>query len=267
VALATASLTDGTHAVQARVTDATRDRDDANRTLTPAVSLHVDNTPPGAAAIAPVTAVGVGEPFDVSWSPPSQGAGSPVAAARWELISPAGAVHASGVTTGTAVSGLTVPADGTWALKVTLRDAAGDGAPAVRTFTTTPPESPTAAPLPSPESTTAAPGTPTLPSAPLVPAGAPATVPRPATAAQRGARLAGLRAVRRRAAVRISGRALVTGRVRVSVAGRVVAVVRVRAGRPFDVRVGVPQRTTHVVVRHRTAAGHAGRAVIVRVRY
>jgi hypothetical protein len=151
------------------------------------------------------------------------------------------------------------------ALKVTLRDAAGDGAPASGPSPATPPESADRAPLP-PGIDHAAPGTPTLP-------------PRRSCRRERRPRCRAPR--RRRSAARgwpacercdggppCASRAgrLVTGRVRVSVAGRVVAVVRVRAGRPFDVRVGVPQRTTHVVVRHRTAAGHAGRAVIVRVR-
>jgi 5-hydroxyisourate hydrolase-like protein (transthyretin family) len=122
----TGSISDGAHRLSVQATDA------AGNPATVSRDVLIDNSPPGAPR---GLAVDAGEgwkaqnSFAVRWSnPPSEGA--PIAAATWQLCPASASIGCvSGSKDGaniTAVTGIQVPRAGDWALKLWLRDQAGN---------------------------------------------------------------------------------------------------------------------------------------------
>ncbi|HEX2096530.1 MAG TPA: hypothetical protein VHF50_04095 [Solirubrobacterales bacterium] len=123
----TASLSDGAHAVRHCATDFA-----GNVGCTATRTVRVDNNAP--AHPRGLTVVGGDgwhrvNDFDLAWTNPDQGAGSPIAAALWRIAGPGG--YDSGVKTAirpgaTTISDRSVPAPGTYSIEVWLRDEAGN---------------------------------------------------------------------------------------------------------------------------------------------
>ncbi|HET7444679.1 MAG TPA: hypothetical protein VFJ57_08475 [Solirubrobacterales bacterium] len=129
--LATTSLSDAPHLVIACVTDFA-----GNRECTAAHPVLVDNNPP-AHPRSPQLAGGEGwrrgNDFDLSWTNPDQGLGSPIAGAGWRVTGPGGYDSGARFAAGREIaklSDLTVPAPGAYVLRLWLRDEAGNEAPA-----------------------------------------------------------------------------------------------------------------------------------------
>jgi hypothetical protein len=122
----TATLPDGPHALSAQAFDSAGNGNSTGQTVL------IDNSPPG----PPVGASVVGgegwrpqNSFDVRWTNPSVSA-APLAGVQWQMCPAGGAQTCTpgskdGSTIAT-LTGLTVPKDGDWILKVWLRDAAGN---------------------------------------------------------------------------------------------------------------------------------------------
>jgi hypothetical protein len=126
----TASLSDGPHTLVHCVADFS-----GNTACTPQRPLLTDNTAPGRPH--PVAVAG-GEgwrrtnDFDLAWTNPDQGAASPVAGAGWRLSGPGGfdiGVRFAAGRDLSALADLSLPAAGTYELRLWLRDEAGNEAP------------------------------------------------------------------------------------------------------------------------------------------
>jgi hypothetical protein len=123
----TASLSDGAHAVRHCATDFA-----GNVGCTGERTVRVDNNAPAhprGLALAGGDGWRRVNDFDLSWTNPDQGAGSPVAAALWRISGPAG--YDSGVRTAArigvaAIADRSVPGPGVYAIEVWLRDEAGN---------------------------------------------------------------------------------------------------------------------------------------------
>jgi hypothetical protein len=129
--VATASFSDGPHAVGHCVTDFA-----GNATCAPPRTILIDNNAP-AHPRSPLLAGGDGwrrvDDFDLSWANPDQGPASPIAGAAWRLTGPAGFDSGTKFASGrdrVALDGVSVPAAGTYSLQLWLRDEAGNEAPA-----------------------------------------------------------------------------------------------------------------------------------------
>ncbi len=129
--VATTGLSDGPHAVGACVADFA-----GNAGCAPTRTVLVDNTPP-AHPRAPRQSGGEGwrreNEFDLSWSNPDQGPASPIAGAVWRLTGPGGfdsGVRFADGRDRTSLAGLSLPAAGTYSLRLWLRDEAGNEDPA-----------------------------------------------------------------------------------------------------------------------------------------
>jgi hypothetical protein len=130
-AVPTSNLSDGPHTASTCVADFAE-----NVACTADHTVLVDNNPP-ASPRAVAIAGGEGwhrvDDFDVSWTDPDQGPASPVAAALWQVTGPAGydtgvrAAEGRGIT---ALPDLKVPGPGAYALRLWLRDEAGNDSPA-----------------------------------------------------------------------------------------------------------------------------------------
>ncbi len=125
--VATAGFSDGPHLVAACVVDFA-----ANSGCAPPRQVLIDNNPP-AHPLQAALAGGEGwrrvDDFDLAWVNPNQGAASPIAGASWRLTGPGG--FDSGVRSAAGagiakLADLAVPAAGAYALRVWLRDEAGN---------------------------------------------------------------------------------------------------------------------------------------------
>jgi hypothetical protein len=126
----TAVFGDGSHQVLACATDFAE-----NRGCTSAYTVRIDNNPPvhpKAVALAGGEGWRRVNDFDLSWDNPDQGAASPIAGASWRLVGDAG--YDSGVKFAPGrdrrgIANLSVPATGSYSLRLWLRDEAGNEAP------------------------------------------------------------------------------------------------------------------------------------------
>jgi hypothetical protein len=120
----TRSLPDGFHSGNVAVTDA------ANNTANHGFTLRVDNHAPAKVSDLEVQggdAWRSTNDFDVEWTNGDQGSGSPISGGRYQLCDAAG-VCTEGDTSGLdRLSGLNVPADGEYTLRIAAVDAAGQG--------------------------------------------------------------------------------------------------------------------------------------------
>jgi hypothetical protein len=129
--VSTTAFSDGPHSFGACVSDFA-----GNSACLPPRTVLVDNNPP-AHPLQAALAGGEGwrrtNGFDLAWVDPDQGVASPIAGASWRLTGPAGydsgvrSVAGAGIAK---LADLTVPAAGAYALRVWLRDEAGNEAPA-----------------------------------------------------------------------------------------------------------------------------------------
>ncbi len=126
----TAVFGDGPHQALACATDFAE-----NRRCTSIYTVRIDNNPPVHPKAVSLTG---GEAwrrvndFDLGWENPDQGAASPIAGASWRLVGEAG--YDSGVRFAAgrdrrSLANLSVPATGSYALQLWLRDEAGNEAP------------------------------------------------------------------------------------------------------------------------------------------
>jgi hypothetical protein len=126
----TTTLSDGPHAVSLCITDFA-----GNGACTPARTALVDNNPPAhprAVVLAGSDGWRRTNDFDLTWTNPDQVPGSPIAGASWRLSGPGGYDTGARFAPGrdrNALSDLTVPAAGEYALQLWLRDEAGNEAP------------------------------------------------------------------------------------------------------------------------------------------
>ncbi len=127
----TTRFADGTHALRHCVTDFA-----GNAGCTPVAQIGIDNNPPAAPRAAALEG-GEGwrraNGFDLAWSLPDQGSGSPIWGAYYRLTGPAGydsGVRFFGGRNVSVLKGLRVPAAGSHVLKLWLRDEAGNEAAA-----------------------------------------------------------------------------------------------------------------------------------------
>jgi hypothetical protein len=129
--VATASFSDGPHALGACVVDFA-----GNTGCAPARTVQIDNNPPAhprAVALAGGERWRRTNDFDLTWTDPDQGPASPVAGAGWRLTGPGGYDSGAQFAPGrdrAALADLTVPVAGEYTLKLWLRDEAGNEAPA-----------------------------------------------------------------------------------------------------------------------------------------
>jgi hypothetical protein len=129
-AVATTGFSDGSHTVRHCVTDFA-----ANVACTPGRLVGIDNNPPAHPRNLSL-AGGEGwrrvNDFDLAWANPDQGPASPIGGALWRIVGPAGfdsGVKLAGGRDIAALADRTVPAPGTYAIEVWLRDEAGNEAP------------------------------------------------------------------------------------------------------------------------------------------
>jgi len=129
---ATTQLSDGPHTAKVVSYDGAQD---SPLTAIKTTTINIDNTAP--ARVNGVTVAGgegwhTGNSFGISWTNPSQGNGSPVAAVHYSLClapNPTSCPVTNGRVAGTGInslSGLTVPARGDYLLRVWDEDAAGN---------------------------------------------------------------------------------------------------------------------------------------------
>jgi hypothetical protein len=126
----TRSFSDGPHQIGHCTVDFA-----ANRACNVGQTILVDNNPPAhpkAATLADGEGWRRTDDFDVSWENPDQGPASPIAGAVWRIAGPGG--YDTGVKFAAgrdrrALADLSVPAAGTFALQLWLRDEAGNEAP------------------------------------------------------------------------------------------------------------------------------------------
>ena len=121
---------DGPHQALACATDFAE-----NRRCTSSYTVRIDNNPPvhpKAAGLAGGEDWRRVNDFDLGWENPDQGAASPIAGASWRLVGDAG--YDSGVKFAAgrdrnSLANLSVPATGSYSLRLWLRDEAGNEAP------------------------------------------------------------------------------------------------------------------------------------------
>jgi hypothetical protein len=131
VSVDTTRFSDGRHGIHHCVTDFA-----GNVGCTPETSIAIDNNPP-AHPRSPLLAGGEGwrrvDDFDLSWGNPDQGPASPIWGAYWRITGPAGYDTGVQFAAGRDVAALadrSVPAAGLYALRLWLRDEAGNDSPA-----------------------------------------------------------------------------------------------------------------------------------------
>jgi hypothetical protein len=128
--ISTASFSDGPHTLVHCATDF-----GANSTCTPGRTVLIDNNPPAhprAVALAGGEGWRRSNDFDLRWENPDQGPASPIVGASWRLVGSAGydtGVRFAGGRDRRSLADLTVPAAGSYALQLWLRDEAGNEAP------------------------------------------------------------------------------------------------------------------------------------------
>jgi hypothetical protein len=131
VAIDTTHFSDGPHGIHHCVTDFA-----GNVGCTPEQTVAIDNNPP---AHPRNLALAGGEgwrrvdDFDFSWANPDQGPASPIWGAYWRITGPAGYDTGVKFAPGANIAALAdrfVPAPGTYALHLWLRDEAGNDSPA-----------------------------------------------------------------------------------------------------------------------------------------
>lgn len=128
--IATQSFSDGPHSVEHCATDFA-----AGTSCTPARTVLIDNNPPAhpkALALAGGDAWRRSDDFDLGWENPGQGPASPIAGASWRIVGGAGydtGVRFAAGRDRTSLANLTVPAAGSYALQLWLRDEAGNEDP------------------------------------------------------------------------------------------------------------------------------------------
>lgn len=126
----TGRFSDGVHVIGHCTSDFA-----GNVSCAPLRTVLIDNNPP-ASPRALAVAGGEGwrrvDDFDLAWANPDQGPASPIAAALWRLTGPAGydsGVQLVGGRGIAALADLAVPVAGAYALRLWLRDEAGNDAP------------------------------------------------------------------------------------------------------------------------------------------
>lgn len=128
--VSTQSFSDGSHNLVHCATDFA-----ANYTCTPARTVRIDNNPPAhpkAVALAGGDGWRRVNDFDLGWENPGQGAASPIAGAPWRVVGQAGydtGVRFAAGTDRRALANLSVPAAGSYSLRLWLRDEAGNEDP------------------------------------------------------------------------------------------------------------------------------------------
>jgi hypothetical protein len=127
----TARFSDGPHVLRHCVADFA-----ANAVCAPERGVAIDNNPPAHPRSLSL-AGGEGwhriDDFDLSWVNPDQGPASPIGAALWRIVGPAGFDSGVKLSTGRGIATLpdrSVPAPGVYSLRLWLRDEAGNEAPA-----------------------------------------------------------------------------------------------------------------------------------------
>ncbi|HET7506722.1 MAG TPA: hypothetical protein VFJ53_00035 [Solirubrobacterales bacterium] len=126
----TTNFSDGPHTLEHCTTDFA-----GNSACAPSRTVLIDNNPPAhprSVQLAGGDKWRRTNDFDLSWENPDQGAASPIGAAFWWITGPNG--YDSGVITAPgrdrrSVSDLSVPASGTFTLRLWLRDEAGNAEP------------------------------------------------------------------------------------------------------------------------------------------
>jgi hypothetical protein len=126
----TRRFSDGTHTLSHCTADFA-----ANVACAPQREVLIDNNPPASprsVAIAGGEAWRRVDDFDISWVNPDQGPASPIAAALWRIVGPAGYDSGVELASGGGIAALadrSVPAPGVYSLQLWLRDEAGNDAP------------------------------------------------------------------------------------------------------------------------------------------
>jgi hypothetical protein len=121
----TTQIPDGTHEIVVQIRDIA-----GNTTVPPAVTAHIDNTPPERIDVAVSGASGWRNHADVelNWANHPEVDRAPIAAAVYKLCPAAGGECRSGEQGGAGLTrlALSVPSPGQWTASVWLRDAAGN---------------------------------------------------------------------------------------------------------------------------------------------
>lgn len=126
----TMNMSEGTQSLQVIGVD-TAD----NWNASPAITVRVDNTPPGAVAVS----IEGGDrwrsanDFDAVWQNPDEGDRAPIVGAQWRVCRAEGDQCSNGSQQGTGIArlaDLSVPAPGEWELRMWRTDAAGNSQPA-----------------------------------------------------------------------------------------------------------------------------------------
>jgi hypothetical protein len=276
-ALDTSLLSDGSHSIEVAAVDATG----TNETKAGGQTVQVDNTAPTKPTHLEVTGGGASASFDVAFDVPAQ-THAPVATAMYEACSGGLCINGSRPASGTSatLTGIALPAGGTYAVKVWLVDAAGNGnynnaASGSVTYLapsgggggggggggSAKPAAPTTPTTPTEPSGPPAPTTPSGPNGPNVPnAGTvPAQPTRPATRA----------AVTGAAKVSKTGRLTVDGRISRAARGKVVVTYRAKVRGVWttkSVKAQIRGGRYHAVMRLPSGWKHA-RGVKVTARY
>jgi hypothetical protein len=122
--LDTTALADGARSVQLALVDPA-----GNETKGSAFGVQVDNTAPAAPTGLVVSGGGSSPAFGLGWTDPSAGSGAPLASIRWQACDGGTCSSGSTAPTGGAQSlgGLTLPAAGSYVVRVWAVDQAGNG--------------------------------------------------------------------------------------------------------------------------------------------
>jgi hypothetical protein len=122
--LNTGALTAGTRSIQLALVDPA-----GNESKSTAFSVQVDNTAPGAPSGLSVTGGGSSPTFSLAWTDPAADAGAPPATIQWNACSGSSCTSGSTPATGGAqrLDGLSLPASGTYVVRVWAIDQAGNG--------------------------------------------------------------------------------------------------------------------------------------------
>jgi hypothetical protein len=126
----TTRFSDGPHSIHHCVTDFA-----GNLGCTGEIAIAIDNNPP-AQPRSPAPTGGEGwrrsNDFDLAWTNPDQGQGSPITGAGWRLSGPGGFDTGARFAAGrdrSSLEDLSVPSPGAYSLQLWLRDEAGNEAP------------------------------------------------------------------------------------------------------------------------------------------